>query len=110
MRFVILIFCLITITASGYPAIWQRIQPVPVRHNEVRSEPLKININLADKKDLKSLVGIGDKKAEAIIAYRNEHGPFKSINDLAKLKGFSKKVLATFIDKNKNVVVLKEDD
>lgn len=47
-----------------------------------------VNINTADKESLMSAIkGVGEKRAEAIIAYREEHGPFKSIEDLADVKG-----------------------
>ncbi len=47
-----------------------------------------ININTADKETLMSVItGVGDKKADAIIAYRNEHGNFKSVDDLTNVKG-----------------------
>ncbi len=47
-----------------------------------------ININTADKETLMSVIkGVGEKKAEAIIAYRNENGNFKSIDELTNVKG-----------------------
>jgi competence protein ComEA len=52
-----------------------------------------VNINTADVKAFSSLKGIGKKRAEAIIAYRNANGNFKSIEDLSKVKGISKKAV-----------------
>lgn len=47
-----------------------------------------ININTADKESLMSAIkGVGEKRAEAIIAYREEHGSFKSLEELADVKG-----------------------
>jgi competence protein ComEA len=47
-----------------------------------------ININTADKETLMSVIkGVGEKKAEAIIAYREENGSFKSVDELASVKG-----------------------
>ncbi len=51
-----------------------------------------VDINSANQKELSSLKGIGQKKAAAIIAYREGHC-FKSINDLEKVKGISKKII-----------------
>lgn len=49
---------------------------------------LPININQADVITLtRVLTGVGPKKAEAIVAYRQQHGEFQSIDDLAKVKG-----------------------
>lgn len=47
----------------------------------------RININEADAALLASLNGIGQAKAEAIIEYRKTNGPFRSVEDLAKVKG-----------------------
>jgi len=53
-----------------------------------------VDINSADAPALASAIkGVGPKKAEAIVAYRKEHGPFKSVDDLAKVKGISKKTI-----------------
>jgi competence protein ComEA len=47
-----------------------------------------VNINTADAATIASaLDGIGLSKAKAIVAFREEHGPFKSIDDLTQVKG-----------------------
>ncbi|MBN2895464.1 MAG: helix-hairpin-helix domain-containing protein [Campylobacterales bacterium] len=50
-----------------------------------------VNINTAGKEELMSVKGIGEKKAEAIIAYRSANGAFKSVNDLVHVKGLGEK-------------------
>ncbi len=53
-----------------------------------------VNLNTADAKTLsRELEGIGMAKAEAIVAYRDKNGPFKSADDLAKVKGVGKKLV-----------------
>ena len=53
-----------------------------------------VNINTADATMLSSKVtGIGPAKAEAIVAYRKEHGPFKSVDELANVKGIGLKTV-----------------
>lgn len=47
----------------------------------------KVNLNTAALEELKSLPGIGDKRAESIIRYREEHGPFRKIEDLRNVSG-----------------------
>jgi competence protein ComEA len=49
-----------------------------------------VNINTATQSELESVKGLGPSKAKAIIEYRDKNGPFKSIEDLEKVKGFGK--------------------
>lgn len=52
-----------------------------------------IHINSAGLVELQDIPGIGAKKAQAILDYRNEHGSFKQISDLTKIKGIGDKML-----------------
>ena len=47
----------------------------------------KVNINTADVNQLQQLSGIGQTRAEAIVAYRNEHGAFARVEDIMKVSG-----------------------
>ena len=58
----------------------------------------KLNINQADLTQLQQLSGIGEKKAQAIIDYRNENGSFKTIEDLAKVTGIGEKTVEKLRD------------
>ena len=58
-----------------------------------------ISINRASKKEFESLNGIGPVLASRIIAYRNEYGPFMSIDDLLKVPGIKESTLAKFKEK-----------
>lgn len=51
------------------------------------SSATKINLNQANAEQLQELSGIGQKKAEAIIAYRQKNGKFKNIEELQQVKG-----------------------
>ncbi|WP_419889535.1 ComEA family DNA-binding protein [Paenibacillus xylanexedens] len=53
----------------------------------------KIDVNTAPVSKLIELPGIGEKKAQAIVDYRNAHGPFAKVSDLTKVKGIGMKML-----------------
>ncbi|MEE6658025.1 helix-hairpin-helix domain-containing protein [Pediococcus acidilactici] len=57
-----------------------------------------VNINTADKAALLTLNGIGDKKADQIISYREERGGFKTIDDLKQVQGIGDKIFAGLKD------------
>ena len=47
-----------------------------------------VNVNTADAATISAeLQGVGMSKAQAIVEYRNSHGPFKSYEDLTLVKG-----------------------
>ncbi|UFT97838.1 helix-hairpin-helix domain-containing protein [Radiobacillus kanasensis] len=56
----------------------------------------KISINSANQSELEELNGIGEKKALAIIEYREEHGNFQSKEDILQVPGIGEKTLANF--------------
>ena len=63
----------------------------------------KVNINTADARTIDAvLVGVGPSKAEAIVAYRKEHGPFKSADQLAAVKGIG----LSLVEKNRDRIVV----
>lgn len=66
------------------------------------SQPQKININRAESWLLQALPGIGEGKARMIIDYRTKNGPFRSVDDLAKIEGFGKSI----VDKVKDYAVV----
>ena len=55
-----------------------------------------VDINSATVEQLDTLKGVGPAKAKAIIEYRTKNGPFKSVDDLGKVKGFGKKTIDGF--------------
>ncbi len=61
-------------------------------HATLAAEP--VDINSADAKTLATAIsGVGIKRAEAIIAYRSQHGPFQSVDGLSQVKGIGKKTV-----------------
>lgn len=57
------------------------------------SDSEKININTADATQLQQLSGIGEKRAQDIINYREENGSFQSVEDLMNVSGIGQKTL-----------------
>lgn len=63
-------------------------------------EPVRLDLNKADALTLqKELNGIGKAKAEAIVAYREAHGPFASVDELLEIKGIGNALLERNRDK-----------
>ena len=62
-----------------------------------------VNINTADREALAQLNGIGEKKAEAIIAWRDKNGAFVSLEQLAEVDGIG----AATIAKNRGILTLE---
>lgn len=66
-----------------------------------------VNINRANTATLdRELDGVGPAKAKAIVAERRKHGPFKSADDLARVKGIGPKL----IEKNRAKIVVADSD
>ena len=57
----------------------------------------KISLNQANVQQLQNLNGVGEKKAQAIIEYRQKNGGFKTVDELVNVKGIGPKLL----EKNK---------
>jgi competence protein ComEA len=57
-----------------------------------------VDINTANEQELVTVKGIGAKRAQAIVEYRNQNGAFNSVDDLSKVKGFSAKTVEKMKD------------
>lgn len=70
-------------------------EPTVVPSNAVSIEPTsdKVDINTADAKLLETLPGIGESRAQAIIRHREEHGPFKRVDDIVAVPGIGASTL-----------------
>jgi competence protein ComEA len=64
-----------------------------------------VNVNQASAATIaKSLDGIGASRAQAIVAWRDAHGPFKTVDDLGHVKGIGKSTLA----RNRDAILLAD--
>ena len=81
---------LITLLATGLFSIWAwALQPV--------------NVNTASAEEIaESLKGVGLSKAEAIVEYRNENGPFEHMDELVNVKGIGIRT----VDINREYILL----
>ena len=80
------------------------VSSAPPASNNEESKPESllegeaIDINSAPVEDLQRLPGIGEKRAQAIVAWREEHGPFQSVDELVQVSGIGEKLLAGLRD------------
>lgn len=73
----------------------------------------KLDLNRATFEELESLPGIGPKIAKEIIEYRERFGPFKSLEDLLKIKGIGPKrfeILKKYLKVDKDVSQISEEN
>lgn len=75
---------------------------LPPESSEERPDSLLegevIDINTAGLEDLQRLPGIGEKRAQAIADYREEHGPFRSVDELDNVDGIGERILSGLRD------------
>lgn len=82
-------------TASTSAAATATATPAAASTATSSSGGCPVNINTADASGLKSLPGIGDSKAAAIVQYRTDHGAFASCDALDNVSGIGPSTLAT---------------
>ena len=82
----------------------------PLSHSAQAAQTLnaKIDLNKADAKALaNSIKGIGQKRAEMIVKYREAHGRFQSLEDLAKVPGFGEKFVKNHLALLQQAFIIK---
>ena len=84
------------------PCVCEEVKNDACYKEEVSNIDGKININTASLEELKTLSGIGDAKANAIIEYRNKHGNFKNVDELKNVSGISETI---FINIKENITI-----
>ena len=66
---------------------WHSIPPTRPTEDHSKAQPIRVDINRADRGELMMLPGIGPSLADRILDYRETHGPFDGLNDLRKVSG-----------------------
>jgi competence protein ComEA len=74
------------------------VPPVSVVFAPGSGSPYRMNLNTASAEELTLLRGIGMVKARGIVNYRQEHGPFKSLDDLRNVPGITPKLIGGMSD------------
>jgi competence protein ComEA len=84
----------LTVVLKDQMHITVPFKKINIETSEERFQPsTKININVASEKELTRLKGIGVKTAATIVNYRQQNGPFLSVESLKKVKGIGPKML-----------------
>ena len=73
-------------------------QPSSAPSRSASEAPGLVNINTAGSEELQTLPGIGEKRAEAIIAYREDNGPFRIVEEITNVSGIGEGILSRIID------------
>ena len=84
----------LTTYEAGYTAMDAQVLAVANALENAGDTPFALDLNTASETELTVLPGIGPVKARAIIAYRDRHGPFVSVETLLEVHGIGPKTLA----------------
>ena len=71
---------------------------IPTAHQDAETVAKLININTASVEMLDTLPGVGPVIAKRIVDFRNEHGPFQQVTDIAMVEGIGPEKLLTLLD------------
>lgn len=112
-KVMVFLCCLFSLTSISYASGLNKNKLLTKNENTVeksQSKPLsqlKINLNQANADEIsKAFKGIGPKRSQAIVAYREAHGVFKTMKDLSLVKGISKRFIEKNNERLKNIFIL----
>ena len=90
-----------TQTKAENPGAAQSKATLPAKASD--NEGTRVSINSASAEDLARVMnGVGLKKAQAIVSYREEYGPFKTVEDLKQVPGMG----SSLVERNLAVLTL----
>ncbi|KUI99758.1 helix-hairpin-helix domain-containing protein [Vibrio sp. MEBiC08052] len=98
--FKILLLSVLSVVCLPLPTVYAADKPV----SAAVEQPVNVvNINSATAEEVAAILsGIGLKKAQALVNYREEHGPFTQIEDVTAVKGIG----MSLIEKNRSRISL----
>ena len=101
MRTSVLSSVIFGLLAGASLAVSAETTPAPANPVEqTQSVAAKVNLNTADVPTLqRELSGVGEKKAQAIVDYREANGTFASVDELLEVKGIGESILERNRDK-----------
>ncbi len=77
------------VVGDGKESVQTPQAKAPDALNTTENDGIRVSINSASAEELsKALNGVGLKKAQAIVSYREEYGPFKTVDDLKQVPGW----------------------
>jgi len=93
----VILLVLICVFAAGLAVLKHRrlasADGLTVSHGDASAYSLKVDLNTATLEELALLPDVGEKKARAILSERDKNGPFKSLDDLARVPGIGPKTI-----------------
>ena len=100
-RYLSSLLCAVLTAAALSISAAETAKTAPAKPAAVQvAEAGRVNLNTADAPTLqRELSGIGETKAKAIVAYRDTHGAFASVDELLEVKGIGESILAKNRDK-----------
>ena len=69
---------------------------------EISTDKTAVNINTASREELTALFGVGEKRADEIVKYREKNGKFRSIEELTNVNGISESI----VEKNSDIITV----
>jgi len=94
-KLILVVTILLSVGVFSQPTFAKSVGSNTTQKSTTSAKQLKVNLNTAGAKELaQTLTGVGIKKATAIVKYRNKNGKFKSVEELAKVKGIGINTIA----------------